>query len=139
MHPAGYIEKFGLQRHPEGGWYREIFRSPHEVETTDGRGRRSAFTLIHFLLLEGETSAWHQVLSDETWHWAAGGRLELSLREPEFGGETTRKVIGPADGGDEPVAVVPAGYWQAARPLDGWCLVQCGVAPGFDFADFRMR
>lgn len=132
------IANLALLPHPEGGYYREIFRSPHQVDPRDGRGLRSAFTLIHFLLREGETSAWHRVLSDESWHWSAGAPLELLIRENEQAHPRALR-IGPPDLGEEPVAVVPAGHWQSARSFGEWTLVQCGVAPGFDFEDFTMR
>ena len=89
------IELLGLQPHPEGGHYSEVFRSALAVEPPDGRGRRPAVTTIYFLLRAGEHSALHRVLSDEIWHFyegepnfrelepaepvaASGGRLERS-------------------------------------------------------------
>ena len=74
------IEELGLERHPEGGYYREIYRSPQQVRAGDRI--RSASTSIYFLLPEDQVSAWHVVQSDEQWHYYAGSDgavLELHL------------------------------------------------------------
>jgi predicted cupin superfamily sugar epimerase len=138
MSPDSIIRGFQLLPHPEGGHYREIFRSPETVRPADGRSARSALTLIHFLLRRGETSAWHRVLSDETWHWCGGAPMELWLMDPDM--QSVRKqIVGPFGEPDSVTAhVVPARWWQAARPAGDWSMVQCAVAPGFDFADFTM-
>ena len=141
-----------MQPHPEGGWYREIHRSALEVERWDGQ-RRSALTLIWFLLPAKEISRWHRVIgAEETWHHAGGDPLELWLLPPA-GGEAQRRVLGSMNAGPnpetlekahhhraigQPVHVVPAGWWQAARSLGDWTLVNCCVAPGFDFQDFEL-
>lgn len=132
-------EQYDLQPHPEGGWYRETFRSPRMV-TLDGYvGERHTATAIYFLLHPGEESAWHVVKSDEIWFWHAGGPLTLRLggdgEEPADATEITLGV-GPDQ---EPQVLIPAGVWQAAIPAgDEYVLVSCVVSPGFDFADFRM-
>lgn len=127
------IESLGLASHPEGGWFREIYRSSSVVETP--RGARSAVTAIYYLLQAGQFSRWHVVESDEVWHFLGGEVLEL-ITYAGTGGAVCRYVLG--GGGDaQSVAVVPAGVWQTARPLGGYSLVGCTVAPGFDLADFR--
>lgn len=131
-----WIDAFGLARHPEGGWYRETFRSAATVLADDGR-RRPALTLIHFVLDQGEASAWHGVRSDEAWCWHEGDALEL-LVVPEDLSRLDRVRLGPQQDGGVPHHVVPQGAWQAARSLGAGSLVSCSVAPGFDFADFRM-
>jgi hypothetical protein len=113
--------------HPEGGFYRETFRSPLRLALPDGR-TRAASTAIYYLLPPGSFSAWHQVDSDEVWHHYVGGPLRLYLL-----GKGERRLDG-----DHPQAVVPAGVWQAAEPAGEAALCGCTVAPGFDFADFRM-
>jgi predicted cupin superfamily sugar epimerase len=126
MHPraAELIATLKLRPHPEGGFYREIFRSTTEVAPADDRGSRAALTTIYFLLREGDVSRWHRVTSDEVWHLYEGGPLEL---------------LGPIGSGeDAPVCTIRAGQWQAARPLTAYVLVGCTVGPGFDFADFRL-
>lgn len=146
------IARLGLQPHPEGGWYRELHRSGESVRRCDG-GERSGLTVILFLLAEGSLSRWHRVQgADETWHHAGGAPLEL-WRLPPDGGMATAASLGPLGPASiqpppcsvepqppapEPVLVVPAGWWQAARPLGTWSLVSCCVGPGFDFADFEL-
>ena len=131
---AHLVETLGLQPHPEGGHYREIFRSPQAVRPADGRGERSALTVIHFLLTEGEVSRWHRVASDEAWHVVEGAPLALLVADDGFAAVETHQL-----GGEGPPAhVVPAGAWQAARSLGAYTLVGCTVGPGFDFADFEL-
>ena len=140
MHPraAELIAKLDLRPHPEGGFYREIFRSPSQVTPADARGPRSALTTIYFLLPKGSVSRWHRVASDEVWHLYEGGPLELLELGPS-GRDLVRHRLGPigSDGG-APVRTIPAGMWQAARPIGDYVLVGCTVGPGFDFADFRL-
>jgi hypothetical protein len=123
----------GMQRHPEGGWYRETWRHASTVDTP--RGTRSLATCVAFLLLPGERSAWHRVSSDELWLWQGGGPVRLTLG----GFEATP---GPglscelASGGQY---LVRADEWQTAAPAgDQATLVACVVSPGFDFADFSL-
>ncbi|WP_029264320.1 MULTISPECIES: cupin domain-containing protein [unclassified Microbacterium] len=128
-------ERLDLAAHPEGGWFRRTWTSPLPVETPNGP--RPAATCIHYLLLPSERSEWHVVTSDELWLWHGPGRLELRLggdcAEP---GTATTVVLGPDDAAQ---VLVPAGVWQAARPLDAdEVLVSCFVSPGFDFADWRL-
>ena len=136
---AALIARYGLQPHPEGGWYRELHRSALTVQRADGEPR-SALTLILFLLDGAALSRWHRVRgADETWQFIAGDPLEL-LRLPPEGGEATPVLLGfsPLDPAPTPVAVVPAGWWQAARSLGSWSLVSCCVGPGFSFSDFDL-
>jgi hypothetical protein len=132
------IETLGLAPHPEGGHYREIFRSPSSV-TTEAGYPRSASTAIYFLLERGEFSAFHRVSSDELWHHYGGDALDLHLLD----GVGPRTVLIGRDftQGERPVGVVPGGCWQAARPragAHGYSLAGCTVAPGFEFRDFEM-
>lgn len=145
-------EALGLRPHPEGGWYREVHRSALEVRREDGASR-SALTVIWFLLEAPEISRWHRVLrADETWHHAGGDPVELWLLPPE-GGQAERRVLAPLQPPPaartetaweellkerSPLQVVPAGWWQAARCLGRWSLVNCCVGPGFAFEDFQL-
>jgi predicted cupin superfamily sugar epimerase len=126
------VHLLGLAPHPEGGFYRETFRAAAP------EGGRAASTAIYYLLREGEVSAWHRVVdADEVWHHYAGGTLELTL---VAGGQERSSVQLGADlaAGERPQVVVPAGVWQTARPLGGWVLAGCTVAPAFEFAGFEM-
>lgn len=127
-------EQLDLAPHPEGGWYRETWRSEHAFTPEGYEGPRRAATAIYFLLNPGEESRWHVVRSDELWLWHSGGPLELRLRDRE-----TVLLGSDVAAGQLPQALVPGGVWQAAAPAgDEPVLVSCVVAPGFDFADFRM-
>jgi predicted cupin superfamily sugar epimerase len=128
---ADLVRLLGLAPHPEGGAYRETWRSGAAP------GDRSAATTIYFLLDRGEQSRWHRVDADEVWTHLEGGPLELWVWSGE--GAPERRILGPVDGdGSRPVAVVPAGSWQAARPPAGYVLSGCTVAPGFEFRGFSL-
>lgn len=129
------IRELRLRPHPEGGHFREVYRSTSLVQPADGRTARAAATTIYFLLPRGEQSRWHRVRSDEVWHLYEGGPLELFVAPPS-GDSIRRIVLGPALVSDGPVFVVPGGWWQAARPAGVYALAGCTVAPGFDYADF---
>ena len=121
------IKRMGLELHPEGGFYRETFRSPTTLHLPDGRVR-AASTAIYYLLTPGTYSAWHRVASDEVWHHYDGGTLRLYRLGMEEASLSR----------DNPQAVVPAGVWQAAEPEGEGALAGCTVAPGFDFEDFTL-
>ena len=124
-----------LQPHPEGGWYTETYRHVDGVERPEGE--RSLGTAIYFLLLPGESSAWHRVTSDELWFHHRGGPLRLFVGDSPD--DYTEHRLGSEVGeGQRPQLLVPAGAWQAARPVDEAVLVSCVVVPGFDFADFTL-
>lgn len=129
------IHLLSLRPHPEGGHYREVFRSPDRVST---RGRdRAAITSIYFLLAEGERSRWHRVAgADEVWTHLEGEPLELLELDPA--GTLQRRTLGPVAQGREPQHVIRAGHWQAARPMGGHALATCAVGPGFEFEDFAL-
>lgn len=127
------IDALRLQPHPEGGFYRETFRSSQRVVTPRGSDR-SALTSIYYLLAGG-FSAFHRLGSDEVWHLYRGGPLRLELIDPA--------------GRHEARTLAPNGPWQTSIPAgthfaahvdgeDGWALVGCDVAPGFEFADFAL-
>ena len=129
------IQQLQLLPHPEGGFYRERYRSPLSVQRSDG-ALRSALTLIDFLLPEGVQSAWHRVLgADETWHFCGGSPLLLHCQADQEPIEEFRLGAHPLPTWQ----LIPAGCWQAARSTGAWTLVQCTVAPGFSFDDFEMR
>jgi uncharacterized protein len=134
-------EQLDLQPHPEGGWFRETWRSAVSFRPAGYTGDRSAATAIYFLLCPGEESAWHVVRSDELWLWHRGGQLKLRIGGSAAQPGGTGVVLLGADvsAGERPQAVVPGGTWQSAKPAgQDPVLVSCVVAPGFDFADFRL-
>ena len=126
-----------LEPHPEGGWYRETWRSPVVVTLPDGRERATG-TLIWFLLPAGESSRWHKVSSDEIWLAHTGTvRLELGSDGP-VPGDVSAHELTTADA-ERSQLLVPAGVWQRTLPGDQDALVSCLVSPGFDFADFELE
>jgi len=134
-----WIARLGLIRHPEGGWYRETYRSSERIERAAlpprFGGPRAFSTAIYYLLRAGERSALHRIKSDEVWHHYAGDAVELWLLEEPGRARQVRL------GGDgEPQVIVPAGVWYGARVVAGGAYALMGgtVAPGFDFADFEL-
>jgi predicted cupin superfamily sugar epimerase len=136
-------EALDLRPHPEGGWYRETWRSSTNVTLPGYDGERATATAIYFLLHPGERSEWHLVRSEELWFWHSGGPLRLRLggSDPAAPGDAPTVLTLGADAqrGEQPQLLVPAGVWQSAEPGgDQPVLVSCVVSPGFDFADFRL-
>lgn len=125
MTAAEVIALLQLERHPEGGWYRQTFRD-------DVPGGRAHSTLIYYFLERGDQSAWHRVDSAEVWHWYAGAPLQLRIDKQ------TLTLGNDLVAGERPQAVVPPHAWQSARSLGEWTLVGCSVAPGFEFAHFEL-
>jgi predicted cupin superfamily sugar epimerase len=132
------VAALGLEPHPEGGYFRETFRSPLTVGGLPHGGPRAASTAIYYLLPAGAFSAFHRVRSDELWHFYAGDALELHTLDD--GGRHTLTRLGPdVASGERPQAIVTAGVWQAARTVGArFTLCGCTVAPGFDFADWQL-
>ncbi len=130
-----------LRPHPEGGWFRETWRSPVSFRPDGYDGPRCAATSIYYLLQPGEESRWHLVRSDELWFWHCGGPLALHLggNGAKPAGSGTVLLGGDVAGGQQPQVLIPGDTWQSAAPAaDEPVLVSCVVAPGFDFADFRL-
>lgn len=134
------INQLQLTPHPEGGWYRETFRS---AGSFSGSGEfpegRNYFTSIYFLIASGNFSALHRIRSDESWHFYEGDPLEVV--EITGDGELKQTVLGnDLAKGHVFQYTVPAGSWFGSRVLEGgnYSLVGCTVAPGFDFRDFEM-
>ncbi|WP_095011475.1 cupin domain-containing protein [Tsuneonella mangrovi] len=130
------IERLDLAPHPEGGWFKETWRAPI------ASGQRASSTAILFLLKAGECSHWHRVDAAEIWLWHAGDPLMLSMCESDEG-PAERIELGPPSTATRLLqAVVPPYWWQAAELAgggqEGYTLVSCVVAPGFEFAGFEL-
>ena len=137
-----WIDRLQLRPHPEGGYFREIYRAtlilPHSALPGHG-GDRAASTAIYFLLDGDQFSAFHRIRSDELWHFYAGSTLIVHVITPDR--EYQQIPLGSsADQGDHFQTVVPAGCWFGSSLLypNTYALVGCTVAPGFDFTDFEM-
>ncbi|WP_343655554.1 cupin domain-containing protein [Paraburkholderia caribensis] len=134
------IRRFDLQPHPEGGFFRETYRSAGAIRREGSADSRSASTAIYYLLCDGAHSAWHRIQSDEVWHFYAGDPLNVYVLEDD--GSLTVHRLGNAieDAGCVFQAVVTSGRWFAAQCDDaaGVALVGCTVAPGFEFSEFEI-
>lgn len=128
------MKPLDLIEHPEGGRFREVYRSASSVSHSSGESR-SALTHIYFSLNAGEKSRFHKVASDEVWNLYTGTGLRLYVWD---GTDTPPAMITLSAKENRFCHVIPAGQWQAAEPIDGVVLVGCSVAPGFEFADFTL-
>lgn len=144
IHSAQYwIDKLQLIKHPEGGYYREVYRSDEFVHKKNLPDRYSSFrsfsSSIYFLLNSNEFSAFHRLKSDEIWHFYEGSAITLLIILKN--GESRKIILGRnGDSGEVYQAVMPKGCWFAAivtEPIS-YAMVGCTVAPGFDFEDFEM-
>lgn len=123
------IDHLNLQKHPEGGWYRETWRAQNEGRATG--------TCIYFLLEAEAPSHWHRVDATEIWLYHAGAPLILSISETDQG-PATDQLLSPDLSKGAPQLIVPENHWQAARTTGDYTLVSCTVSPGFEFESFDL-
>ena len=137
------IQQYNLESHPEGGWYKQTYKSEEQIPAGALPERfgatRSFSTAIYFLLEKGNFSAFHRIKSDECWHFYAGDPLLIYIIDQN--GEL--KIISLGNDfkqGQSFQYVVPANCWFASRPApgSGYCFVGCTVSPGFEFEDFEL-
>ncbi len=138
-----WIEKLKLIKHPEGGYYKEVYRSDESINQNSlperFRGTRCLATSIYFLLKGDEFSAFHKIKSDEIWHFHAGTTLTLFIINKE--GELLNYMLGANFENKEQFQItIPKESWFAAKVNNpkSFTLVGCTVAPGFDFSDFEL-
>jgi predicted cupin superfamily sugar epimerase len=129
------IQELGLTPHPEGGFFKETFRSELLVKSPVNGEMRNAVTDIYFLLLAGQVSRFHKVLHDEIWHFYEGDPIELIELDADSL-DSAHVILGNDSHIPTHKHCVKGGNWQAARSMGDYSLVGCTVAPGFDFADF---
>jgi len=138
-----WIEKLGLQKHPEGGYYKEIYKSKEFIAKdalpTRFSGKRAFSTSIYFLLNKKEVSAFHRIKQDEIWHFYAGSSLTIHIIDQQ-GRYSIAQLGRYFEKGSSFQVVIPAGSYFAAAVHNpaSYSLMGCTVAPGFDFADFEM-
>ncbi len=141
--PEYWIQKLGLEPHPEGGYYRQTYCADlllaREALPPQFTGHRPASTAIYFLLEREDFSAFHRLRSDEVWHFYLGGSLAVHVIGPDAQYSMIRMGNDP-EAGEVLQAVVKAGCWFASQVIDrnSFALVGCTVAPGFDFEDFEL-
>ncbi len=133
-----WIEKLQLQPHPEGGYFREVYRSSEVITNLPQhyQGNRCFGTYIYYLLRSGDFSTFHRILSDEIWHFHVGGTVNKYVLAPD--GELSTVTLGIESG--QLHSVAPKHHWFAAEVTepDSYVLLGCTVMPGFEFADFEM-
>jgi len=129
------INSLNLEPHPEGGYYKEMYRSGTRVEDLKS-GNKSALTSIYYLLSGRDFSAWHRIKSDETWYFHLGCDVLIYF----FDESRLLQTIQMGMSSKYLQATIPAHTWFAAKPLseNDFCLVSCAVAPGFEFDDFEI-
>ena len=129
---ARLARKLGLEKHPEGGYFKQTYRSDIMVNVEGFGSPRSAATAIYYLLAGSEFSAFHRLKSDELWHHYAGGALVLYAINDELSKIKIDKSM--------PQAVIRAGTWFAAAPYSkkSYCLAGCTMSPGFDYRDWEL-
>lgn len=127
------IEELGLLPHPEGGYFKEVYRADTHVFSEEAKASRNALTCIYFLLEKGQVSRFHKVKHDEVWNFYLGAPLKLiDLHDNSI----DESLLGDYEHSLVSQYVIPANHWQAAESTGDYSLVGCSVAPGFDFADF---
>ncbi len=137
------IKKYDLEPHPEGGWYKETYKSKEAILSNAlpvrFSGDRAFSTAIYFLLEAGNFSAFHRIKSDECWHFYTGDPLLVYVIMPDGKMEIIR-LGSDFTNGELFQYVVPANCWFASRPApkSSFSFVGCTVSPGFDFADFEL-
>ena len=138
-----YIKSLELQKHPEGGWFKEVYRSTEEIakEHLPDRytGTRHHSTSIYFLLTSDTFSAFHRIKSDELWHFYDGFPVTIYMIDDD--GNYSEITLGRDIERSEILqCVIPHGVWFGAKvnSHDSFCLVGCTVAPGFHFDDFEL-
>jgi uncharacterized protein len=131
------IEQLELLAHPEGGYYKETYKSTIFCDAS--QGSRNIQTVIYFMLKSGQKSAFHRLKSDEFWYFHEGSSLEVFIIYPDGKLETVL-FGGDCLNGEVAQLLLPSGTWFSARCLtpQSYCLLSCSVAPGFDFADFEL-
>ncbi|MDR3695997.1 cupin domain-containing protein [Mucilaginibacter sp.] len=134
---AYWIKHLNLQAHPEGGFYKEVFRSDMQVTRLSSSEKKRALTSIYYLLEEADFSGFHRITSDELWYFHKGAPLLIHAIDPT-GNYTTFELSDTASGSLS--VAIKAGLWFASEipSKTGFALVSCAVAPGFEFSGFEM-
>ncbi len=137
------IKSLQLQPHPEGGFFKETYRSQGTINVDSlGEGfseKRNYSTCIYFLLTSDSFSAFHRIKQDEIWHFYKGSPIRLHMIS-ETGNYSHINIGNDLDSNQKLQFVVPAKYWFAAEVIGSntYSLLGCTVSPGFDFDDFEL-
>lgn len=132
-----WIAHLNMSPHPEGGYYKEVYRSEQQVSRAGYEKIMSACTSIYYLLEGAEFSGFHRLLSDEIWYFHTGSPINLHIIDKN--GQYHREELSASDSGNLSIAVSGRSWFAAEiSEKEGFSLVSCVVAPGFDFAEFEM-
>lgn len=132
MNAKDWIDQLNLLPHPEGGYYKEVFRSEKLVDTD-----KSVMTSIYYLLENEDISAFHRLTSPEVWYYHAGYPLIVHVIHPD--GALTRHLMTAEPSGEQQLPIEPGCWFAAELPSRfGYALVSCAVAPAFSFDDFEL-
>ncbi len=143
MNSKYWIEKLSLQKHPEGGFYKEIYRSNEFISKNSlpdrFDGDRCFSTSIYFLLEKNDFSAFHRIKSEEIWHFYQGYSLTIYTID-DYGCLKSYKLGNNPENDEVFQLVIPRNTWFAAmlNKQDSFALVGCTVSPGFNFNDFEL-
>lgn len=131
------VKSLNLLPHPEGGFYKETFRSVEGIETE--LGARNLCTSIFFLLTSENVSKFHLIKSDELWFFHEGSPLTVHTLG-ENGYECLSLYISSSGSDCLPQHLVKANtvFGSTVDQPESYSLVSCVVAPGFDFRDFEL-
>ena len=137
MNQEDYIKELELQKHPEGGFFKETYRSSLTISMNGFEGDRNFLTSIYFLLEANQVSHFHRIKSDELWYFHGGSPCRV--HQIDVNGNHSYFDLGiDLHGNQRPFTFVPSGNIFGAEPLGTFTLVSCAVAPGFDFQDFTL-
>jgi predicted cupin superfamily sugar epimerase len=137
MNAHDYIIRLSLIPHPEGGYYREMYRAAFSVTPQEDSAGTSAVTSIHYLLQGDDFSGFHRIAYPELWYYHDG--VPLTVHEIDAAGNYRARTLGRGPDQHISFAVEPGVWFAAELPgKTGFGLVSCAVAPAFDFAKFEM-
>ena len=142
-HAEKIAKKLNMQPHPEGGYFKETYRSNGWINEDNLNenisGKRNYSTAIYFLLTSDSFSAFHRIKQDEIWHFYKGSPIKLHIIS-EKGIYTNVTIGNDLEKGELPQYVVKAKDWFASEVIDDntYALLGCTVSPGFDFNDFEL-
>lgn len=138
-----WIDKLGLIKHPEGGYYKEIYRSSEIISNQELSvkydGLRNLASSIYFLLTSNDVSHFHRLRSDEIWYHHAGSALTIYMIAQD--GKLTESKLGTnGTQGEIPQVIIPRGsiFGALVNQNNSFALIGCMVSPGFDFQDFEL-
>lgn len=136
-----YINKLELKKHPEGGYYREIYRSAEMflIDPPKKNLKRNVSTSIYFMLEGTQKSKFHRLKSDELWHFYDGSSIKIYVIDEK--GILDEITLGrKTEDGEVFQTVIKKNNWFASEVINkkSFALIGCTVSPGFDFSDFEL-